>query len=38
MQEYNEAMIPWVLAVPAQKDFPVPVRESTWGHIKSLYR
>jgi len=38
MQEYNGAMIPWVLAVPAQKQFPVPVKESTWGHIKSLYR
>ena len=34
----NEAFLPWVLAVPAQKEFPVPVEESTWGRIKALYR
>ena len=37
MTEYNDAMTPYLLAVPAQKQFPVPVKESTWGHIKSLY-
>ena len=38
MEQYNEADMPWLLAVPAVKEFPVPVEESTWGHIKSLYR
>jgi hypothetical protein len=38
MGEFNEAFAPWLLAVPAQKQFPVPVKESTWGHIKSLYQ
>ena len=38
MTEHNDAMTPWLLAVPAHKQFPVPVEESTWGHIKSLYR
>jgi hypothetical protein len=38
MMEYNESFTPFVLAVPAAKQFPVPVKESTWGHIKSLYR
>jgi hypothetical protein len=38
LQESFTITRPMFLAVPAQQDFPVHSKESTWGGIKSIYR